>query len=302
VPGRTGTRVIRKIFNNNIVSAVDAAGVDVILVGSGVGYLTGRGHAVDEAKVEREFHLTGHARNGAFRVLLEIPYTVLKAVSRVAAFLADSHGFTLPPSAEVALADHIAQAIRRIEAGLPVANANLWDTKMNYPAEFSVALRVLDIVHEELGRRLPLDEAGFVTLHLVGAGLSVDARNAMLLGATLHEVVRIVERELGIVVDAADAASTRFLTHVKFVAQRLTRNQAYSAPLDGVLRELKDENPDVYACAAAIGEHLDSALDARITEEERMYLVIHLLKLRAMGARPDDDRDPADGRDEGGRP
>ena len=156
VPGRSGTRVIRKIFNNNIVSAVDTAGVDVILVGAGVGYATGRGHAVDEDRVEREFHLTGHARNGAFRVLLEIPFGVLQAVSRVTRFLADSYGFRMPPSAEVALADHVAQALKRAEAGVPVANPTLWDTKTTYPAEFAVALRVLELLHEELGRKLPL--------------------------------------------------------------------------------------------------------------------------------------------------
>ena len=272
-------RTIKKIFNNNIVNAVDENGEDVILVGAGVGYLTGRGKAVDESRVEREFHLTGLVRGGSFRVLLDIPYPVLKAVARVAAHLQETHGLTLTPAAEVALADHIAQAISRLDAGIPIYNSMLWETKMTYPTEFAVALQALEVVHTELGRKLPLDEAGFVTLHLVNAGLSSDPHRAMTLGAALREIIAIVERELDIVVDVSSPTSTRFLTHVKFVIQRITRNQTYSGSFDEFFQTLKAQNAHIYACAVAIGDYLDATFAARVTEEERMYLMLHLLKL-----------------------
>ena len=73
-------RRIKKIFNNNIVNAVDPGGEDVILVGAGVGFATKQGNTVDESRVEREFHVTGLARGGSFRVLLEIPYPVLRGL------------------------------------------------------------------------------------------------------------------------------------------------------------------------------------------------------------------------------
>ena len=272
-------RTIKKIFNNNIVNAVDDDGEDVILVGAGVGYLTGRGKPVDESRVEREFHLTGLARSGTFRVLLEIPYSVLKAVSRVASHLQETHGITLTPTVEVALADHIAQAISRLDAGIPIYNSMLWETKMTYPTEFAIALQALDVVHAELGRKLPLDEAGFITLHLVNAGLFNDPQRAMTLGAALREIMAIVERELGITIDGSSPTSTRFLTHVKFVIQRITRSQTYSGSFDDFFRTLRDENAHIYACAVKIGDYLDATFAARITEEERMYLMLHLLKL-----------------------
>ncbi|MFT4214365.1 MAG: PRD domain-containing protein [Microbacterium sp.] len=273
-------RTITKIFNNNIVSAVDADGEDVILVGAGVGYLASKGAAVDESRVEREFHLTGVGRSGAFRVLLEVPYPVLRATSRVSELLANTYGIRLPATVEVGLADHLAQSIRRIDEGIPLYNSMLWETKMTYPGEFAIALHTLDVIHEELGRRLPLDEAGFITLHLVNAGLVGDPGRAMTLGTTIRAIIDIVRGDLGIEVDGATTASARFLTHIKFVVQRLTRNRAHHGAADEYYQALIADNPELYACAEHIGRYLDESFDAGVTDEERIYLLLHLITLR----------------------
>lgn len=273
-------RTITKIFNNNIVSAVDAEGEDVILVGAGVGYLAGKGEAVDETRVEREFHLTGALRSGAFRVLLEVPFPVLRATTRVSEMLSQTYGVELPPAVEVGLADHLAQSIRRIDEGIPLYNSMLWETKMTYPTEFAIALHALDIVHEELGRKLPLDEAGFVTLHLVNAGLIGDPSRAMTLSTTIRAIIEIVRDDLGIDVDGSTTASARFLTHIKFVVQRLTRHRAHHGAADDYYQALIADNPAVYACATRIGAHLDASFAAGVTDEERIYLLLHLITLR----------------------
>lgn len=273
-------RTIIKVFNNNIVSASDEDGEEVILVGAGVGFRAHKHAPVDEARVEREFHLTGAVRGGAFRVLLEVPYPVLRATSRVSELLSTTYGIDLPAAVEVGLADHLAQALRRLEEGMPLFNSMLWETKMTYPSEFAIALHALDIVHDELGQRLPLDEAGFVTLHLVNAGLVGDPRRAMTLGATIRRVIEIVRQDLGIEVDGSTTASARFLTHVKFVIQRLTRHRAHHGAADDYYRALIADHPDAYACAVHIGRYLDETFDAGITEEERIYLLLHLVILR----------------------
>lgn len=273
-------RTITKIFNNNIVNVVDAEGEDVILVGAGVGYLTSKGAAVDESRVEREFHLTGPSRNGAFRVLLEIPYPVLRATTRVTKLLDDTYGIRLPAAVEVGLADHIAQSIRRIDEGIPLYNSMLWETKMTYPAEFAIALHALDVIHAEVGRKLPLDEAGFITLHLVNAGLVGDPGRAMTLGTAIRAIIDIVRQDLAIEVDGSTTASARFLTHIKFVVQRLTRNRVHHGAASDYFTALIQENIDLYACAERIAHYLDVTFAAEVTEEERVYILLHLITLR----------------------
>ncbi|MEV8268607.1 PRD domain-containing protein [Microbacterium sp. NPDC076911] len=277
-------RIITKIFNNNIVNVVDGDGdgdgEDVILVGGGVGYLTSKGKPVDESRVEREFHLTGVGKSGAFRVLLEVPYRVLRATSRVSELLDKTYGIRLPATVEVGLADHLAQSIRRIDDGIPLYNSMLWETKMTYPAEFAIALHALDIIHADLGCKLPLDEAGFITLHLVNAGLLGDPGRAMTLGTTIRAIIDIVRVDLGIDVDGSTTASARFLTHIKFVVQRLTRNRVHHGAADDYYTMLIADNPQLYACASHIGGYLDGAFEAGVTDEEKIYLLLHLITLR----------------------
>ncbi len=273
-------RTITKIFNNNIVNAVDAGGEDVILVGAGVGYLTSKGSPVDESRVEREFHLTGLSKSGAFRVLLEVPYPVLRATSRVSELLDKTYGIQLPAAVEVGLADHIAQSIRRIDEGIPLFNSMLWETKMTYPAEFAIALHALDVIHTEVGRKLPLDEAGFITLHLVNAGLVGDPARAMTLGTAIRTIIEIVKDDLGIEVDGSTTSSARFLTHIKFVVQRLTRNRVHHGAASDYFTALVSEHAELYACAQHIAEYLDESFAAEVTEEERVYILLHLITLR----------------------
>lgn len=180
----------------------------------------------------------------------------------------------------MALADHVAQAISRLEEGLPIYNSMLWETKAAYPQEFAIALEVLSIVHRELGRKLPLDEAGFVTLHLVNAGVVHAPEQGVTLSGALRDVIAIVADDLGIAVDGSSAAGVRFITHLKFVIKRVTRNQAYNDAFDTFFRTLREQHEPVYHCAARIAGYLDDSFDAAVTEAERIYLMLHLLKLQ----------------------
>jgi len=272
--------VIKRIFNNNIVLAVDDTNEEVIVTGAGVGYLTKRGDQVAAERVERTFRMTGLNKNGAFRILLELPYEVVSATTQVSTRLKAEHGITLPPTMEVALADHLAQALSRVRAGQPIYNSMLWETKMTYPAEFIIALEVLEEVHTLLGTRLPLDEAGFITLHLASANLAGNPDEAMSLGRALHDVVDMVETDLGIEVVPAGPSTTRFLTHVKFVIQRLTHDKAFSGSFDEIFQTLKRQYPDTYRCARHIGHYLATKFNAPVTEEEEMYLMLHLRRLQ----------------------
>jgi len=272
--------VIKRIYNNNIVMAVDDAHEEVIATGAGVGYLTSRGQVVNESKVERVFRMTGLAKSGGFRVLLELPYEVLSATTTLSTGLKRRHGLSLTPALEVALADHFAQALKRVETGEPIYNPMLWETKLSYPTEFAIALEVLEDLHEALGVRLPLDEAGFVAMHLASAGLVGDPARALTLGRALHDVIEMVEQDLGISLNTDGASTTRFLTHVKFVIQRLTHNKAFAGSFDEIFQTLKRQYPDTYTCARHLGGYLQGQFATTVTEEEELYLMLHLRRLQ----------------------
>ncbi|KQQ08499.1 PRD domain-containing protein [Rathayibacter sp. Leaf296] len=282
-------RTIKKIHNNNIVSAVDADGNDVVLVGAGVGYLASKGTEVDETRVEREFHGTGLAMSGSFRVLLEVPFPVLRATARVSEMLRTQHGIHVPPTVEFGLADHVSAAISRLRLGVPIANPMLWETKATYPQEFAMSLQALGIIQDELGQRLPLDEAGFITLHLANAGLIGDPHRALTLSAAIREIVLILEADLGIRIDGTSPGSIRFVSHLKFLVQRVTRTTTYDRPLSEHFAQLGRDHPLVRACADRIADFLDRALGEPLSREERLYLLVHLLRLVEESTAPTSD-------------
>lgn len=272
---------ITKIFNNNVVSAVEDSGEEVVLVGAGVGYLRKRGQQVDAGRIEKVFHLTGQGRDGTTRVLVSLPFEIVTTAAAISEHLRAAHGIELPPAVEVGLADHLWQGIRRLEGNIPLYNSMLWETKVTYPQEFTIALQILDIVAERLGWRLPLDEAGFITLHLVNAGLVTDAGHAYSLARALREILQIVEQDLGLPATETSASTARFLTHLKFVIQRLTQRKLYAGEFQEIFEARRVQDPDGYRCAARIGRYLQDTFTTDISDEELMYLMFHLARLRA---------------------
>ena len=49
--------VIDKIINNNIVSAFDEKGLEVVIMGRGIGFQMKRGQEVPEEKIEKVFRI-----------------------------------------------------------------------------------------------------------------------------------------------------------------------------------------------------------------------------------------------------
>lgn len=272
-------RVINRVFNNNVVSAVGADGHEVILVGSGLGYLAKRGGVADEDRVEREFHPTGLVGEGAFRVLLELPTPVLGAVTRITGEIRDRHGYRFGPAAEVALADHIAQAVARAHQGLHLSNPMLWETKANYPQEFALAEQAIAIIASVLDVSLPDDEAGFIALHFVNAGVCNESRRVLSQSAALRGVLDIVQEDLGITLHGDSPATRRFLVHLKFVIERVTAARPHTGEPNPIFESLRETHDREFACARRITAYLEHELTADLTQEETFYLMLHLIRL-----------------------
>lgn len=273
--------LIKKVFNNNVLSAVEKSGEEVILVGSGLGYQAKRGQQVDMSKVEKQFRLTGNNTDGTSQVLVSLPYEILALTGAISSHLRTAHGMELPPAVEIGLADHLHQSVKRLDEGIALYNSMLWETKATYPQEFTIALQILDLVDARIQRRLPVDEAGFITMHLVNAGLVTDAGHAYTLGRAMRDILDIVEARLKIPATDNSAGIARFLIHLKFVIRRLTQRRLHSGGFTELFHQRRVEDPEGYACARAIGDYLHTTFSSEITDEELMYLMVHLSRLRA---------------------
>jgi beta-glucoside operon transcriptional antiterminator len=279
--GNQAQLLLAAVFSNNVVGVIDQ-GKEVVLIGRGIGFGKRRGDAIDPARIERRYHLADDdASRGVRSLLVDLPYEVVTLTAKIADYLAQQHGIKLSPAVEIGLADHLSAAITRLEQGVPLYNNLLWETKAAYRSEFKIALGVLEVVRTEAGIDLPLDEAGFITMHLVNAGVMGDMAETVILVRALHDILAIVREDMPGKVTPDSPYYVRFLTHLKFVLQRLTEQTQLSGHHPELLKAQLQADPVAYECSQRITSYLATTTKVELSEEEQLYLMIHLSRLKA---------------------
>lgn len=277
---------INRVINNNVISVLED-GREVILTGRGLGFGLHAGGTYDPSRVERRFVLEDDRSAEGFRsVISELPYEVIVLSNRIADHVRDALGLTLTAAIQLALADHIHFAIQRLAAGQRLENALLWELKSSYRQEFTTALRVLEMVREATGVVLPVDEAGFITMHLVNAELTGNMSASVGTATTVQDIVGIVRDHLGIPIAPDTGAYARFLTHVKFAVQRIEEGHLLTSTDSGLYEIVREKDPQAHECALAIAGYVRDRYDVHLPDEELLYLMMHVNRLRTRDESP----------------
>ncbi|MET3816986.1 beta-glucoside operon transcriptional antiterminator [Pantoea sp. UYEF8] len=187
---------------------------------------------------------------------------------------------TLQESLYITLTDHCHFAIERQHKGLTIKNVLLWEIKRLYPKEFELGQEARAIIAQRLNVQLPEDEAGFIALHLVTAQLNSEKPEVMHVTRVLQEILQLVKYQLQIEYDEESLSYQRFVTHLKFFAQRmLTRTVVPDDDLS-LHRAVKDNYANAWKCAEKLAQHLQKSYQRELTAEEIMFLTIHIERVR----------------------
>lgn len=185
----------------------------------------------------------------------------------------------LNQSIYVTLTDHINFAIERYQKGINLENALLWEIKRFYPQEYGLGRYAIGLIRERLHVSLPEDEAGFIALHFVNAEYGTDIRDALHFPNQMKDILDIVTRELGIRLDEGSLHYERFITHVKFLLQRVYRKELLPDEESELAEMMKKKYPKEYACSEKIADYIEEAAGCRLSAEEIMYLSIHIRRI-----------------------
>ncbi len=271
---------IAKILNNNVVVILDEQGREQVVMGRGLGFQKQVGDALAEDKIEKVFALKSDelvARLG--ELLSQIPLEVMTTCDRIIELSRQRLG-KLQESLYITLTDHCHFAIERQKKGVAIRNVLLWEIKRLYPKEFLLGQEALVLIEKRLNVQLAEDEAGFIALHLVTAQLNSEMPEVMHVTRVMQEILHIVKYQLRIEYDEESLSYQRFVTHLKFFAQRmLSRNVV--ADDDATLHAaVKDNYPHAWRCAEKISRHLVAEYQRELTTEEIMFLAIHIERVR----------------------
>lgn len=93
----------------------------------------------------------------------------------------------------------------------------------------------------------------------------------------MHDITNIVKYEFNKDFDEDSVYYYRFITHLKFFAKRVVFGNTYDDGVEDELLELiKVKYRNSYNCVKKIGAFLKDTYDYEISEEEELYLTIHI--------------------------
>ena len=272
--------IIEKVINNNIISAYEKSGAEVIVMGRGIGFKKKQGEVVPADQISKIFRIKSRTLAEQFKELLaNMPLERVRISDEIISHAKDHLKLKLNQSIYVTLTDHINFAIERVSQGIEPQNALLWEIKRFYPQEFQLGIYALELIRDRLGILLPEDEAGFIALHFVNAEYGTDIRDAVKFPDQMQAIVDIVEHDLGILLDESSLHYERFMTHIKFLIQQIYRKELLSSEDKELSLLMQRKYPREYQCSLKVAEYIMQATGSRLSEEEIMYLSVHIRRV-----------------------
>lgn len=268
---------IEKVYNNNVVSAFNEENIELVVMGKGLAFQKKPGDEIDEGKIEKVFTLKNNDLSERFKTLLyEVSLELMEVAEEIIKLAKGKLGRELNDSIYISLTDHINFAIERNKKGLNIKNALLWEIKKLYKDEFSLGLKALSMIKEKLDVTLPEDEAGYIAMHIVNAELNEEMPNIVNITKTMQDILKIVKYHFGIDFNEESLNFFRFVTHLKFFAQRLYSKTYMQSDDDFLFEAVKNKHKDAFECTEKINDYVKRKFDYELTNDEKLYLTVHI--------------------------
>ncbi|MBQ8296284.1 MAG: PRD domain-containing protein [Ruminococcus sp.] len=272
-----------KVINNNNLCVLDDSGREQIVSGKGIGFGKKYGDAVDVSQIQKTYLITdSELQKKMISMLREIPSEYMIFTNDMVEYIKKVYSSKLNESLLVTLSDHIAFAIERKKSGIEFTNPLLDSIREAYPQELSLGEYCVGQMRERLGIEMGIEEAGFITMHIINARLDTKMSDVYDITKTINGCVEIAEYYYQKKFDRGSVSYERFLTHLKYLAQRLFQNKPLPESLssDAVfVAMIRKTCGRHYKCALCIQEYILKTYKKQLNEDELITLSIHLKKV-----------------------
>ncbi len=274
--------LILKKINNNVALACSDAGDEVVVFGKGVGFPSMPYELEDLSVIEKTFVSDGGNTPDALSTVSD---EVLRAASDINDLARANLGCKIAASLPFLLADHLQFAVDRTRDGIVIENPLATDVARVYQREYELGVQGLAIVQDHTGVLLPEGEAASIALHLVNSDLGTAAPpknidELMRTTKTLEEIIEVVEEQVGFELDRTCYAYVRFVTHTRYLIRRLMKGASVQSANLSLFHQAARDFPETYRIAMAINQYLERNRNWSCTDEEMLYLMMHLNQLQ----------------------
>lgn len=271
---------IDKIINNNVVSALEDDGTEIVVMGRGVGFHTRKGMEIPEEQIEKIFRLDNPSALAQFKTMLEnLPLEHLQVSTEIINYAKTVLNRKMNQNIYITLTDHINFSIERYHQNLMFSNPLLREVRMFYKEEYLIGEYAIALIEKKIGIRLPVDEAASVALHIVNAEYNTKMRDTIDITNLIQEVLGIVKEEFSIIPDEMSLNYERFITHLRFLAQRIYSRELLDSHNPEFYELIEKMYPRESACSQKIAGHIERVYGHQLSEEEISYLAVHIKRV-----------------------
>ncbi|BDG59603.1 BglG family transcription antiterminator [Caldinitratiruptor microaerophilus] len=212
--------------------------------------------------------------------LQPLPPDEMEQIRQAVADAARHLPFELADVAFEGLVYHLAVAVMRLRSGHDIVMDPTQMSELEGRPEWAVASALTRDLQQRFHLRLPRDEVGYITLHLLSAKAigtrsshpGDEDRDAPLVAA-VDAFIRIAGAHLGTDLTGDDDLVRGLILHLRPAVYRLRYGLRLVNPLkDEILREF----PFLVAAVRAAAPALEERLGVRVTVDELTYLAMHV--------------------------
>lgn len=270
--------IIKKILNNNVVISENDRSEEIVVMGKGIAFQKKNGELIDSEKIDKVF-ISGPSTvvREIEELVLAVDPVVLDIAKEIILYAEKNTNQEYSDQAYITLTDHLNYAVERGKQGIFIPNPLLFEIRKFYPEEYKIASKAINDINERLNTNFPLDEAGFIALHLANSRKSSNELPVTMESTEMvRDILAIISRFFGIMFDETSLSYNRMVTHIQYFVKRILENEAAEETDDFLYELVQSKYPEAFNCSQRIKDYLFKVKQVEINEPEMIYLVIHI--------------------------
>lgn len=272
------TYKISKVITNNLVRARDYYNTEVILSGKGIGFKKTTNDLIPSDSVENVFVLRNPRESFLYDQLISTTSPKLLEISNsIIKYIQSNFEKDMNEHIHVSLSDHISFLVRRHKMGVSILNPFMKETGILYPKETAIAKQVLQMLNRELNLNIPESECSFIILHIISATSDKTLTDIQHTNQIINTLMDVLEKHLNVVLDRTTLNYARLVTHLRFMIERVERNEELSFP-EEMFDLIKTNYSYCYSLAWKLSKIVQHELKKEISEAEIICISIHLYR------------------------
>lgn len=266
---------IVKNINNNYALAVDDDGSQLIVTGNGIGFGKIPRVLDDMSKIDRTYY---NVEESYISMIREFPEDVMDVANHIVDKTRLVLSVPINSNLVFTLADHINFSVQRKRQNIRLSSAVAYDVQALYEKEYAIGEYGLNLIHQRLGVYLSDEEAAFIAMHIITAEQEIN-KSGLMDEKIIQAIVKIIERNFNTTIDLNSYNFSRFVTHMQYLFVRGRKKSLIASVNSSMYEELEETYPLAQQCVEEITPVIDSYLMIKLSEEEKMYLLLHINRM-----------------------